>query len=195
VVDPNENDPTSISANTWFVSYPIGGNYWSDYAGIDVKSGNNQNEEGSDGLGDSAYVINNINQDNYPLVPEGTLYVYITSPENKTYNQDSITLTYTTSDTNSIIGYSLDGQTNITITGTTTLSNLSEGSHKLTVFAKDTEGNEKSNTVYFTISEEAETPNGNEDTDSFPITLIVILVAILALVAIVLFYIFRMRKS
>jgi hypothetical protein len=83
----------------------------------------------------------------------------------------------------------------MTITDTTTLSNLFEGSHKVTVFVKDIEGNEKSHTVYFTISEEAEPPTGNEDSDSFPITLVVITIVILSLIAIVLFYIFRIRKS
>jgi parallel beta-helix repeat protein len=37
--------------------YPSGGNYWSDYTGVDVKSGPNQDQNGSDGIGDNPYVI------------------------------------------------------------------------------------------------------------------------------------------
>ena len=52
--------------NTWDDGYPSGGNYWSDYAGVDLYTGPYQNETGSDGIGDTPYVINENNQDNYP---------------------------------------------------------------------------------------------------------------------------------
>ena len=54
--------------NVWTYSYLSGGNYWSDYNGIDLYSGPYQNETGSDGLGDTPYVINAKNTDNYPLI-------------------------------------------------------------------------------------------------------------------------------
>ncbi len=53
--------------NFWDDGYSSGGNYWSDYNGADVYRGPNQNELGSDGIGDTAYVIEDYNQDNYPL--------------------------------------------------------------------------------------------------------------------------------
>jgi len=61
------------STNVWDDSYPSGGNYWSNYTGIDVKSGPIQDQLGSDGIGDTPYVINfnNLNfnnQDRYPLM-------------------------------------------------------------------------------------------------------------------------------
>ncbi|HXX87734.1 MAG TPA: NosD domain-containing protein [Candidatus Acidoferrum sp.] len=56
------------SINTWDAGYPIGGNYWSDYAGSDLYSGPFQNQTGSDGIGDSPYIINVNNVDNYPLI-------------------------------------------------------------------------------------------------------------------------------
>ena len=54
--------------NEWDNGYPSGGNYWSDYTGVDFFSGSYQNETGSDGIGDTPYVIDENNQDNYPLV-------------------------------------------------------------------------------------------------------------------------------
>ena len=62
-------------ANDWDDGYPSGGNYWSDYAGTDQKSGPNQDQPGNDGIGDDPYVINSDNQDNYPL-----LYPFEMSP-------------------------------------------------------------------------------------------------------------------
>src|SRR4030042_3732340 len=66
----------------WNLSYPLGGNYWSGYDGIDLKSGQYQNESGSDGIGDSAYIFlvyvhmgsyDVMVQDYYPLtVPFGS---------------------------------------------------------------------------------------------------------------------------
>jgi parallel beta-helix repeat protein len=53
--------------NKWDNDYPSGGNYWSDYTGVDQKSGPNQNQAGSDGLGDTSYTINTNNIDGYPL--------------------------------------------------------------------------------------------------------------------------------
>ena len=56
------------STNLWNASYPSGGNYWSDYTGIDQKSGSYQNETGSDGIGDTPYVADAYSRDNYPLM-------------------------------------------------------------------------------------------------------------------------------
>jgi len=50
---------TSGYVNTWDDSYPSGGNYWDDYNGTD----NN-----GDCIGDTPYVIDSNNTDNYPLM-------------------------------------------------------------------------------------------------------------------------------
>jgi parallel beta-helix repeat protein len=56
------------SINVWDDGYPSGGNYWSDYSGIDLYSGPYQNETESDGIGDTPYIIYANNTDQYPLM-------------------------------------------------------------------------------------------------------------------------------
>jgi parallel beta-helix repeat protein len=225
---------TSGYANVWDDGYPSGGNYWSDYIGVDVKSGPSQDLPGSDGIGDVPYIIDADNVDHYPLMnPYGapppqtysltittttggttnpapgtythaagssvqvtaipstgyvldhweldsvnvgsanpysvlmdnnhTLHavfkdttppaITIISPQNITYTTSSVPLTFTINEPTSWIGYSLDGQANVTISGNTTLTGLSEGSHNIIVYANDTSGNMgASNRVYFTIA-------------------------------------------
>jgi len=59
---------SSDSVNVWDNGYSSGGNYWSDYNGTDLYSGPYQNVTGSDGIGDTPYVMNANNLDNYPLI-------------------------------------------------------------------------------------------------------------------------------
>ena len=54
--------------NVWDDGYPSGGNYWSDYTGVDYYSGPYRNETGSDGIGDSLYIVDENNIDHYPLM-------------------------------------------------------------------------------------------------------------------------------
>ncbi len=61
--------------------------------------------------------------------------------ENTTYTQTNLPLNFSLEHPASWIGYSLDNACNTTITGNTTLSNLSAGTHKLTIYANDTLGN------------------------------------------------------
>jgi len=56
------------STSDWDNGYPSGGNYWSNYTGTDFHRGPYQNETGSDGIGDTAYIIDASNQDRYPLM-------------------------------------------------------------------------------------------------------------------------------
>ncbi len=65
----NANQSFDDSANSWDNGYPLGGNYWSDYTDVDEKSGPNQDQPGSDGMGDSPYdILNGSNKDRYPLM-------------------------------------------------------------------------------------------------------------------------------
>jgi hypothetical protein len=70
---------TSGYANIWDDGYPSGGNYWSDYTGID---GN------YDGIGDAPHVIDVNNQDNYPLM--GPFTDFPVSLEENTYHVTTI---------------------------------------------------------------------------------------------------------
>jgi parallel beta-helix repeat protein len=58
----------NASVNVCDDGYPSGGNYWSDYGGVDLMSGPFQNETGSDGIGDTPYIINGNNVDYFPLM-------------------------------------------------------------------------------------------------------------------------------
>jgi len=61
---------SETSTSIWNEDYPQGGNYWSEYIDIDLYTGASQDEIGSDGIWDHPYVIDENNQDNYPIVGE-----------------------------------------------------------------------------------------------------------------------------
>jgi parallel beta-helix repeat protein len=63
---------TSDSINTWDAGYASDGNYWSDYSGVDEKSGPYQNLTGGDGIGDTPHAIDSRNVDYYPLMQPWT---------------------------------------------------------------------------------------------------------------------------
>ena len=76
----------SLEQNFWDDGYPSGGNYWSDYTGVDLSWGAYQNKTGSDGIGDIPYWIAADNQDNYPLMSP---YEYWNNPIPGDINKDT----------------------------------------------------------------------------------------------------------
>jgi hypothetical protein len=56
----------------WDDGYPVGGNYWSNYTGVDQFSGPGQNLPGADGLGDTPFVLDAADSDYYPLMTPWT---------------------------------------------------------------------------------------------------------------------------
>jgi len=91
----------------------------------------------------------------FTIAEEAPPVIALASPRNKTYTEKSIPLELIISETPSWIGYSLDGATNTTMTGTTTtLTDLTLGSHNIIVYANDTAGlMGASDKMYFTIEE------------------------------------------
>jgi parallel beta-helix repeat protein len=59
--------------NTWDKGYPTGGNYWSDYE----DKYPNATEIDESGIWDTPYVIDELNQDNYPIIPESPSFVIL----------------------------------------------------------------------------------------------------------------------
>jgi len=76
------------SINVWDDGYPSGGNYWSDYTGVDYYSGPYQNETGSDGIGDTPYVIDANNVDRHPLMEPWTPVSVLLKPDLSVSSQD-----------------------------------------------------------------------------------------------------------
>ncbi len=68
----NTNQVTSVdSINKWDCGYLSGGNYWSDY---EDRYPNATEIDGS-GIWNTPYVIDENNQDNYPIIPEFPTFV------------------------------------------------------------------------------------------------------------------------
>ena len=88
----------------------------------------------------------------YKPIHYGTIapHVEITSPENNTYS--SVSLEFTINRGTQWMGYSLDNRPNMTIQGETELFGLSQGAHKIIIYANDSFGNMgASNTVFFSV--------------------------------------------
>ena len=81
--------------------------------------------------------------------------ISVASPENMNYTASEVALNFTVNKLVEWIGYSLDGNEKVTVTGNTTLTELSSGLHKVTVYARDEFNNTgASETINFNIAEE-----------------------------------------
>ena len=85
----NANDVLdNVAVDFWDAGYPSGGNYWSTYNGTDVNHGSSQDQPGSDGIGDTPYIIDGSNRDHFPLMKTwntgSTLYAWPTFRGNPT---------------------------------------------------------------------------------------------------------------
>ena len=78
--------------------------------------------------------------------------IVIMLPQNQSYDVTDIQLTFKVNEAVTWLAYSLDGQQKVTVIGNVTLPALSDGSHRLTVYATDEMGNSAEETVYFNIA-------------------------------------------
>ncbi len=181
-------DSIQIFAN-WYVGYNAWdngyeGNCWSDY----ILRYPNATEVDDSAIWDTPFYIKEANIDNYPLMypwdvpPE----IKVLSLENSTYI-GSFPLNFTVNKPAKWMGYSLDGEANVTVTGNITLNGLATGLYNITVYAIDIHGTSgASETVTFTIEQQQIEP--------FPTALVVATVASVAVIGVGLLVYFKKRK-
>ncbi|MFZ2470886.1 MAG: NosD domain-containing protein [Methanothrix sp.] len=67
--------------NGWNAQYPKGGNFWSDYSGLDEMQGSGQAAPGKDGFGDIPYSISENGKDQYPIMGEQVKQIAVLAKE------------------------------------------------------------------------------------------------------------------
>ncbi len=113
-------------------------------------------------------------------------HIEILSPEMRQYNTTSVSLSILINEGASWIGYSLDGQANVTIAGNVTLSGLADGLHGVVVYAADMVGNVAVSEVWFTVATPEPFP------EIFPLGIAAVIVGVGAALFI---YFARLRKK
>ncbi|MCW4005241.1 MAG: hypothetical protein NWF04_01380 [Candidatus Bathyarchaeota archaeon] len=103
--------------------------------------------------------------------------VDVLSPKAIAYNSSDVALTFAVNGTVSHLSYSLDDQNSISLSGNTTLTNLTNGNHTIQVYAQDTTGNvAASKLLQFTIS--------NTQPEPFPATSFIVVCSLLVAIVI-----------
>jgi hypothetical protein len=93
------------------------------------------------------------------------------------YDTSDVFLNFTVNELVSQITYSLDGQDKVLIPENTTLTELSNGDHNVTVYATDLAGNTSSETMYFSV----EIPLPTALVATVSVVIIVVVLAVLLL--------------
>jgi hypothetical protein len=83
------------------------------------------------------------------------------------------------------VGYSLDGEETVTVTGNTTIDGLTSGLHNITVYARDEfENTGASETIAFAVAK----------SEPFPTALVVASIVLIAVIGIGLLVYFKKRR-
>jgi parallel beta-helix repeat protein len=77
IIDNDIQAYDNMNDNFWDNDYPQGGNYWSDYGGVDDFKGPDQDVPGGDGIGDTNYSIDPDSIDQYPLMSPLGNYLFL----------------------------------------------------------------------------------------------------------------------
>ena len=163
--------------NTWHNGYPSGGNHWSDYTGTDEKNGPNQDQPGSDGIGDTPYSIDPNNRDRYPLMtPWGFFHdvaiINVAVSATKAYVGETVNITVTaenqgtyTETFNVTARYENTTLAILGTVGTQEVTDLAPAENIILTFSWNT--TDVQPCVNYTIKAEASTvPNESDTTDN-----------------------------
>jgi hypothetical protein len=117
--------------------------------------------------------------------------VLVLSPENKTYETNAFPLNVTVNEDVLQIRYSLDGKENVTAAGNTTLQDMPNGLHEVTVYAVDKVGRiGASETITFTVN----MPESTSQPEHFPWLTFAALAATICVIAAIVWLVY-LRKS
>jgi len=108
--------------------------------------------------------------------------IQILNPVNQSYGTTDVQLQFIVDDLNATLAYSLDGQASVAIIGNQTLLALSNGGHRITVYAIDSLGNASEETVYFEVA-------------PFPWLLLIAILAIVIIVVAASYIMIKHRKT
>jgi hypothetical protein len=107
----------------------------------------------------------------------------VLSPQNTTYTSRNVPLLFSAHESAKQVAYSIDGHDKVSINGNTTLTNLPNGDHNVTLYLTDINGNTgTSETQYFGVAE------------PFPTTIVIASVITVVVVSIGLLVYFKKRK-
>ena len=130
----NTQQTTNLdSTNLWDNGYPSGGNYWSDYTGVDSNG---------DGIGDTPYIIDDNNSDRYPLMnppAHNIAIISVTPSATEVYAGQTVNITVVIKNEGTITEtFNLTAYYNATIIETKTVTNLTPNTQATVTFIWET---------------------------------------------------------
>jgi len=106
--------------------------------------------------------------------------IVIITPKNQSYDTTDMQLTFTINEPVTYLAYILDNQEIVPIVGNVTLVALSNGGHRLTIYAADELGNTSNETIYFSIA-------------TFPVLAVIAAIVIIIIMVAIGYILFKRR--